>query len=165
MYGASEIAVDVHSVVRRDQWGTIRWKPTAPPPFSLDDESMNRFALKLALGLTVEGMAKGTWDVIPWTWLLGWFTNIGKYTLLYSNTVPATFSEACLMNRVVLTSFPGLVKVTGSDAYFVNPSGTYIHTRKHRLIGSGSPTAGLNMPYLDMSRLSVLASLFVQRMR
>lgn len=165
MYGGGSISVDVHTVVRKDQWGTITWKPTAPPPFHPDDESKNRFAMKLALGLTVEGMAKGGWDVIPWTWLLGWFTNIGKYTLYYSNTVPATHSGACLMNRVVRTSFPGLVKVVGSDVYMLEPSGTYVTAWRNRQIGSGPVLPGLNMPFLDMSRLSVLASLFVQRMR
>lgn len=165
MYGAGLITVDVHTVVRKDQWGTISWHPTSPPPFHPDDEGRNKFALKLALGLTVEGMAKGAWDVIPWTWLLGWFTNIGKYTLYYSNTVPAKHSGACLMNRMVSTSFPGMVKVAGSKFYLLEPSGTYVDAWRTRKVGSAVVLPGFNMPYLDMSKLSVLASLFVQRMR
>ena len=164
-YGSTLISVDIHQVVKKNQWGTINWKPTAPPPYQPGDEERNKFALKLALGLTVEGMAKGAWDVIPWTWLLGWFTNIGKYTLLHSNTVPAASSGACLMNRVVSTSFPGMVNVKNSKAYLLSPTGTYIHTIKTRVAASGPVLPGFNMPFLDMSRLSVLASLFVQRMR
>jgi hypothetical protein len=164
-YGSTLISADVHQVVRKDQWGTINWKPTDPPPFHPSDEERNKFALRLALGLTVEGMAKGAWDVIPWTWLLGWFTNVGKYTLLHSNTVPAVHSGACLMNRVVSTSFPGMVTVKNSKAYLLSPTGAFVHSTKTRVAASGAVLPGFNMPYLDMSRLSVLASLFVQRMR
>lgn len=165
LYGNGFIDIDVHTTVKKSQWGTIRWVPTAPPPYHPDDDSRNRYALKLIAGLTVEGMARGTWDVIPWTWLIGWFTNIGKYTLLHSNTVPATWAEACLMNRVMTTSFPGIVNVKGSKYWFIEPSGVYLHDIRTRITGGTVVLPGLNMPFMDMSRLSVLASLFVQRMR
>lgn len=165
MYAGGTISVQIHTTVRKKQWGTSRWHPTAPPPYHPDDESKNRFVLRLITGLTVEGMARGTWDVIPWTWLLGWFTNVGKYTLLHSNTVPATWSELCLMNQVAKTSVPGLVVTKFSKVNDLEASGAFSHVTRSRIVGSSTILPGLNMPYLDMSRLSVLASLFVQRMR
>lgn len=165
MYLGGQVSVQIHTTVRKKQWGTSRWYPTAPPPYHPDDESRNRFALKLIAGLTVEGMARGAWDVIPWTWLLGWFTNIGKYTLLHSNTVPATWTELCLMNQVSKSSVPGLVVTKFSKVNDLQASGAFSHTTKSRIVGSSTILPGFNMPYLDMSKLSVLASLFVQRMR
>lgn len=164
-YGSMVISCDIHTTVKKEQWGTIRWKPTSPPPFAYGDEGINSMARRLVFGLTVEGMAKGAWDVIPWTWLLGWFTNVGKFALAHSNTVPAQYYGACLMNKVAVTSVPGMVSVKGSKQFKIVPSGFYQKTTRTRSASSGTLTPGFNMPYLDMSRLSILGSLFIQRMR
>lgn len=162
-YGTGKVTVPISVTVSKQQWGTIRWHPTEPPQYLPGDDRMHNLARRLVLGLTVEGMAKGSWDVIPWTWLLGWFTNLGKYTLYHSNTVPAGWSDCCLMNQVVLTATPGSVIVVGANKYKLDASGQRTFESKNRLVGSGTVLPGFNMPFLDMSRLSVLGALFAQR--
>lgn len=152
--------------VEKRSWGTIRWMPTTVPKYSPGDMRQSQLARQLIFGLTPEGMAKGAWDVIPWTWLLGWFTNIGKFTLAHSNTIPAAHSRACFMSMTTETRTPkGL---TLDNAFNVNckvlgETSTVIRTRA--IAAPGIPLPGFNMPFLDMSRLSVLGALFVQRLK
>lgn len=163
LHQSSYIGCHISVAVARSQWGTIRWRPTAPPPYHPDDERWNKLTTRLVLGLTPEGMAKGLWDVIPWTWLLGWFTNLGKLLLANSNTVPATWSEACLMNKVVATFAAAGAEAILCTEVNVSASGQRTYTTRSRVIGSGVALPGLNLPYLDGSRLSVLGALFAQR--
>jgi hypothetical protein len=148
-------------MVKRKQWATIRWKPLTPPPMSHGDDAMNKLAKKLVLGLTPEGLAKGAWDVIPWTWLLGWFTNVGDYLLANSNTVPAIWSTACLMNQVEVTITPGALSPEFCTSS-VRCNEAYKRTARRRFVGE-SATPGFSMPFVDMRRLSILGSLSVQR--
>jgi hypothetical protein len=149
----------------KTRWATIRWKPTTLPPYHPDDHRWNDLSRRLLLGLTPEGMAKGLWDVIPWTWLLGWFSNIGKFTLAQSNTIPASHSNGCFMSQTEAIVTPGMVEYAPNVRGNLYMSGEITRRRKTRIVSSPIILPGLNMPFLDMSRLSVLGALTVQRLR
>lgn len=159
--GTVVLPIDVS--VRKEVWGTITWRPTTLPPWHPDDVRNNMLARRLVLGMTSEGLAKGLWDVIPWTWLLGWFTNIGKYALAHSNTVPADHSDGCLMRQSITTYRPGTLRYSGNwvDKHLTY-SGSQTFSQKNRTVAS-AVTPGVNMPFMDVSRLSVLGALFTQR--
>jgi len=149
--------------VVRKTWATIRWKPTSPMSASLhSDAAMNKLARKLVLGLTPEGLIKGTWDILPWTWLLGWFTNVGSFLLQNSNTVPATHSSACLMNESITTCVPMPMRFQDVFKKDTLLKGTYTQSLKTRIL-SGALTVGFSMPFVGINRLSILSSLYVQR--
>lgn len=149
--------------VSRKQWATIRWWSVPPTGSPTPDDSAYNLARKVVLGLTPEGMAKGAWNVIPWTWMLGWFTNVGQMALANSNTVPAQHSAVCLMNEVKATALSGGITPVGPVRQnSVHISGVATYSAKTRLV-SGTITPGFNMPLLDMSKLSILGSLFAQR--
>ena len=148
--------------VTRKSWGTIHWKPTLLPLYHPDDARMNDLARQLAIGLTPEGIARGIWDVIPWTWLIGWFTNVGKYVNAYSLTVPATHGAVCFMSQAVAELRASSVSAANTSSDKLVCQGTATLTLKTRQV-STSVSVGSNIPYMDMSRLSVLGALFVQR--
>jgi len=148
--------------VKKKCWGSIHWKPTALPPGILQDVSMNTLARRIVLGLTPEGLVKGAWDLLPWTWLLGWFSDVGNFMLLYNNTIPASHSLVCLMNEVAVTCTPARVVPTGTASCDLHLGGVYTYTSKDRSIG-GSVVPSFNMPFISMFRLSILGSLSVQR--
>lgn len=167
MEGANNsLVAKTFTFVKKQSWATIRWKPTSPIPFVPTDEEMNRRVTKIVLGLTPEGMAKGLWNVIPWTWLLGWFTNVGKALYAQSNTLPASWSKACFMSSSTATRIGGPVQPTRNTTInMVELKGAVVYTRKIRLVGSSPVLPGFSMPFLDIGRLSVLGSLAVQRLR
>lgn len=147
-------------------WATIRWYPTAKLPFYGDsDPRYHAFLRNLVLGLTPEGMAMGAWKIIPWTWLLGWFSNVGDYLAVNSNTVPASYGKACLMRRVTDTWTPASATAVGVEYFNCHSDGTRVRTLGSRVVGTGILTPGFNMPFLDMFRLSILGSLAIQRIR
>jgi len=150
--------------IHKKSWATIRWKPITVPDWSHSDVLLNRKAYQLVLGLTLEGMGKGLWDVLPWTWLIGWFTNFGKYLLAFSNTVPAQHSEGNFMSESRRIYVPKVMVPHNLDMKVsqLEWTGVYTAVTKTRIV-SGSLTPGFNMPFLDMFRLSVLGALFVQR--
>jgi hypothetical protein len=149
-------------MVKRRQWGTIHWYPTTPPPYHPDDLRWNDLSRRLVLGATPEAMANGLWKVIPWTWLIGWFTNFGKYTLANSWTVPATHGTGCFMSKAEATYMSAGFSCTNASINQMDHGGVATRTVSTRIVSS-SVLAGANMPYLDIFRLSILGSLFAQR--
>lgn len=154
---------DIDVKVDRKVWATIRWQPTTLPPEGPSDAALHRLASNIVLGLTPEGLMQGAWEVIPWTWMIDWFTNVGSFMLLNSNTVPAQHSSACLMSEVLQTNMGGDISPVNCRTA-IGWVGASVYTRKVRTL-SGNVVLGFNMPYIDMSRLSVLGSLFVQRFK
>jgi hypothetical protein len=148
--------------IKRETWGTVRWKPVTPPPYHPHDGSQNAFARNLVLGATPEGLANGLWKVIPWTWLLGWFSNIGKFTLAYSGTVPAEHGICNFMSMATATYRGGGVTATNVTKNTLVSGGVAIFQYKTRAV-SAVVSPGANMPFIDMFRLSILGSLFAQR--
>jgi hypothetical protein len=163
-WGNLKLPVDV--LVRRDVWATVRWKPTGPMPPSLLSEDGLAFYRRVVLGLTPEGMVAGLWKVIPWTWLIGWFTNLGDVLLVHSSTIPAAYTEACLMRKTVCVCTPQTTIVTGSPSEnSVTQSGSQAWASRLRNVGSGNLLPSVNMPFLDMFRLSIVGALAIQRIR
>lgn len=150
--------------VTDEVWATVRWKPTGPMPPKLTDPGGYAYYRRVVLGLTPEGLAHGLWKVIPWTWLLGWFTNVGDLILVGSNTVPAVYTEACLMRKTTRKCIPGSPEFTGSPTdTSVSQGGSRTWTRRLRTVGTGNLIPSVNMPFLDMFRLSIVGALAAQR--
>ncbi len=148
--------------IERECWGSIRWKPTSPPPYHPQDMRFNDHTRNLVLGFTPEGMAKGLWNVIPWTWLLGWFFNIGDYALAHSNSVPAQYSSACCMSKMVVSTVPTEAVCPGGFQVELKVIGSATAITRTRVV-AGTLVPGFNMPLWDISKLSVLGALFAQR--
>jgi hypothetical protein len=159
---AASVTYSYDIIVKKKMWSTIHWKATAIPMSAPNDEELYRLARRLVLGLTPEGLARGTWEVLPWTWLIGWFSNVGNYMLQYSNTVPASHTSACLMNETKVYCVGGMVSSRNTTNCGVTVSGTYSQTTKTRGV-SGGLTPGFNLPFVGLFRLSILGSLYVQR--
>ncbi len=153
--------ISLHTQIK--EWGTVRWKPTNLPfpGWQPSDAEINQKAMQLALGLTTEGVIQGAWDVLPWTWLVDWFTNASDYLTVHSSTIPASPSHINTMRstttlgqHTIQSKLPDGVRDGG---------GTVTRTTLQRVPGTGLPIASL--PTLDVSRLSILGSLFVQRFK
>lgn len=144
-------------------WGTVRWKPTnlPMPGWRPTDAEIIRDAIRTVSGFTTEGIAKGAWDLLPWTWIIDWYGNVGDWLTQSSSTVPASPSHLCIMQETITVAQHSMISPLPKG---VTDSGGYvIRSTKTRTIGSGSLAASL--PTLDASRLSILGALFVQRFK
>lgn len=66
-------------------WGTIRWQPTTPPPPSFrSSEGQARLARQVAYGTNGHNFSDA-WNLVPWTWLIDWFSDTGTWVEAHTN--------------------------------------------------------------------------------
>jgi hypothetical protein len=147
---------------KADQWAVIRWKPSDLPPWAQTDAGINAQARKLVEGLTFEGFRHGLWNVIPWSWLEDWFSNMHDYIDAYSATCPAVVDSHTIMTHRVTTASNVRYKqftpqVTGGD-------GVVTLETKERALGV-APSMTAHLPFISANQLSILGSLALQRFK
>lgn len=148
----------IHTNVNR--WGTIRWKPSSIPGHNPKDADTIAQAKRIVSGLSLEALQKGAWDLLPWTWIVDWFTNIGDYCLINSNAVPAYVQSACIMTTSSSTNW----YVPVYDSFPVTGGGGHAFlTTKERYVGA--PSLDVHLPFIGKDRLAILGALFVQRFK
>lgn len=143
-------------------WSTVRWKPTFPSSFNrMTSKARRRLAGRLVLGLSSGQIGVQAWNLIPWTWLIGWCVNVDDFLSSYNNTVPVTHSNICVMRNTKTTEN---WTRTDTDPYFSGLTGQRTFERKARSVFPG-PTLTAAIPFLGARQLSILASLAIQRLR
>lgn len=151
---------DVFKTTSQKRWATVRWLPTTLPKYNPTDLEVLQLAKRISLGLTLDGLGKGAWDLIPWSFVVNWFTNVGQYGLSHSNAIPASPS---VVNVMTETRTEFLYSVTSMTSGYTGGGGSSTLTDKVRYVGSGAVSA--NIPFIGSDRLSILSALFVQRFK
>ncbi|DAD50036.1 TPA_asm: maturation protein [ssRNA phage Gerhypos.1_44] len=133
------------------QWVTVAYKPRTPlhlPP--TDTELMRQI-----YGLTVHGVTASAWEVLRWSWLIDWFSNIGD-VLDYSNNELDVNTRVNVMTHVrQQAKFPTTVG-TGKLV------SAYQWTKESKKRNKGLPDLGaisVKLPFLGANQLSILGSL------
>jgi len=146
-------------------WGSAEWKllPDSDIPHMSDEELM-KFSRRLVLGVTSYGALETAWELLPWSWLVDWFSNVGEFIAAHNNSVPCTSGRVCYMRttkgiavfEVDHASIPAGITLGGQYKLEV--------TRKLRLpVAALSPVPLPYLPILDGGKLSILASLAALR--
>lgn len=107
------------------------------------------------------------WDVIPWTWLIGWCTNIGDVlSNISSNAVDSLVADHAYvvgkLSRVTTTTASGHVIGLDGRVLPVVCSSTFTDTVLHRV--PASPFGfGFSSTSLDAGKIAILAALGISR--
>jgi len=142
-----------------ERWGTVRWRPTGTfLGYRPESHVILQQAKDALSGVTTEGTFEGAWDLLPWSWLADWGTNVKDFVMAHANTIPATPSSINVMTRTVTTFRPRVLSITPSYSW---EPGFYTITSKERYVGSGA--IGAQIPFVDLGRLSILSALVAQR--
>jgi hypothetical protein len=144
-----------------NRWGTVRWRivPEASPSWYRPEHAfILQEARRLVTGFSVEGLFEGAWDLLPWSFLIDWGTNASEYILSQGSSIPALPHNACVMTAT--TTIQKWSVKSMPKGYTYEP-GSRVATSKERYVGDATVSA--HIPMLDMGRLSILGSLFVQR--
>ena len=146
------------------RWGYVTWTPTVPDfrqAFLGDPASAYALARKIALGLTLD--ASTAWELLPWSWLVDWFSNMGEYIDSHRSLIP------------VAPDTPAVCTTTKSVQFYSNTNNaagipwdtfhfTRVRTTKQRMRASALfPSASL--PLLTGRQTGILSSLAVLRSR
>jgi hypothetical protein len=136
--------------------GHVRWY--APNYLAtLPKESKRELVEKIVGGLNVNPST--IYELIPWSWLVDYFTNLGDIVKASNNTIPCTHSAVSIMKHRTFETTATLVqKVPVScPLTFTVPSGR----GDFKARGSASPSLSARVGLLDAGQLSILGSLSV----
>lgn len=112
------------------------------------------------------------WEIIPWSWLIDWFTNVGDVISNFSpNAVGySALVDSCVMRSVIETTIYSsntIVNKPAGSSFWT--SGEFNHSSTDKIeiktrTGTGNPF-GLNvqLPSLSTFQLSILAALGISR--
>jgi hypothetical protein len=151
------------SFTLQKSWGTLRWLPTSLPPAPPGTAKFNQFARNVTSGWTITGLNQGAWDILPWSWLVDWFSNTGDYMLANSSGVPCVSTAPNIMTLSTTTHSYSRLGSGGDASWVTGGTGNASFVTKQRDISTG--TLNAHLPHLSGKQLSILGSLFVQRFR
>lgn len=141
----------------RESWGTVRWKPNTLPSL-IPLPKLTKQAKQLVYGLNPKGV--DLWNVIPWTWFVDWFLNVGQYLEATNNELDVTPSKPCIM-----TTTRTVISYQRVDLfpYYTGGSATVRAVSKTRgVTGAGLAASDV---FLSARQLSILSALSVLRHR
>jgi len=148
------------SIARR-VWATGRLYPGSFTRF--DNMNEVRKQLNRAMnGLTVGGVSEALWELIPWSWLIDWFVDIGGYLSAVNNELDLQLRDVAIMVRDISLRESSLIPdewqgwLTPRNPKVAN----YVERKLRFVIPDWAPyVPTLKLPIIDWRRLSILGSL------
>jgi hypothetical protein len=136
------------------KWGSVNWIPEVP--FKGTDGELASLARRIVHGweLTPAGALSTIWELLPWSWFIDYFFNVGDFLDANRNGVGAVAQMACVMHhrRTVATQV-----LTSVSANCKATAGTHVIDQKSRVLATAGITA--TMPLLSAGQLVTLSSL------
>nr|UJQ85658.1 MAG: putative maturation protein [Leviviridae sp.] len=138
------------------QWVSTNWIPQVDLS-QYNDTQLRSLANKLVGGHHI-GWAT-FYEMMPWTWLLDWFSNIGDLVSLTRNTLPVSHTRSCVM-RTTTIKIEDLGRATGSGAgMYALSIPDWGRIEKRRSPMSLAPIPEFNIPFLTGRQLSILGAI------
>lgn len=133
--------------------GHVRYSPNFAPE-TWTDSQMRLQALRAVLGATLD--FKTAWELMPWSWLIDWFSSAGDLLASTRNIIPVTRDKVVIM-RETTTQSRSLNKwaSTGLSVEDLSCDCTWKVRR------TANPSLNAHMPVLTNRQLSILGSLSV----
>ncbi|UJQ84996.1 MAG: putative maturation protein [Gulmivirus fundivivens] len=142
-------------------WVRVRYAPKNPLPPNGSDEQRD-LARSLVFGHQISH--ETLWNLMPWSWLIDWFSNVGDYIAAHNNRLGLTATDIAVMrhtrqfvDRVDKLSGPSDCELTQSE------KPTWERKRRSRYVGN--PVIKFQLPFLDLGQLSILSALAVTRLK
>lgn len=133
-------------------FGTASWRPNFPIS-PLTDEAKWKLALRLAAGLEPTIVFDALYQLMPWSWLIDYFSNLGDLISLTNNSV-ASLSGPVSVSTKTVTTFRSNVNVPSTM------SGTAFRAELKGWTRIGvNPGLEFRMPILTTGQLSILNNL------
>jgi hypothetical protein len=140
-------------------WGYVKWSPTGAllenPP---SNDEIRSAARKAVLGLTVD--LATAWELLPWSWLIDWFGNMGDFLENQRNfldIIPG-IPRVCVHSR---TEEHWVLHAPGQARDGTIPFVTKRETKLRTFASASFPA--LQMPVLSGRQMGIAASLFAVR--
>lgn len=138
-------------------WGYTTWY--LDNPLSLDGKNLSWLATKLVTGTNLS--LSTVWELLPWSWMIDWFANIGSILNASRNSLGCHHGLVYLCeNRV--TALECKEFTVNPPSVTMSPYYKFQETKERRL---ATPFLSANLPFLTDRQVSILGSLAVVRGR
>lgn len=115
--------------------------------------------IRVALGGTVD--LATLWELLPWSWLIDWFSNVGAFLAARRNILGWVPGQCFTMTHTVL-GVDHRIDLTGSSFKGTMTTPNFVRETKSRTVGVPVlPEAQL--PILNLKQIGILASLAILR--
>jgi hypothetical protein len=136
------------------KWGSVRWIPNVP--FKGTDGELASLARHLVHGWDISpgAVAATIWELLPWSWFIDYFSNVGDYLSSNRNGANAIASMGCVMTHRV-TMREQIITSSSSNGIFT--PGRHRVEEKTRSQATAGITA--TIPFLSVGQLVTMSSL------
>lgn len=156
---SARVNVNIHKTF--EKWGTVRYMPTAATPQLFGDD-LRKQAQSLVFGQNLS--ISTLWELMPWSWLIDWFSNTGDFLSATRNALGVTASSVNIMEHITQRiEFNGFQVNNYGCTYSVPPGDVY--DRKTRVVMGNLPQLNVRLPFLSGDQLSILGALNVSKFR
>lgn len=151
-----QLHYSIDKTTKETVWGYVEWKPNILPPKTADE--MRALARQAVLGLTLDFSV--AWEMIPWSWLIDWCSNVGDFLIARRNIIDCSPHNVTIMRKQETEI---LCKPDPNDKEIVPfmKDVKQSHVTKSRY--PSSPSLSADLPYLSMKQMSILGSIGVLR--
>nr|QDH88563.1 MAG: hypothetical protein H3BulkLitter171370_000001 [Leviviridae sp.] len=139
------------------RWISVSWIPSYDPRTEMPDlNQIRQQAFRSVLGLTVD--LSTAWELLPWSWLVDWFSNLGNILAARRNLVGFVPGACYTMTHTERHS-----NFTLEGSSVLTHTYPYLHQVVKERVPTSSSSISANVPFLSGRQLGILASLAVAR--
>lgn len=150
----------------RKSWGSVNWKVSQDSQIlNMEDAELMKFTRRTMLGLNSYGALEAAWELVPWSWFIDWFSNVGTLISASNNAVGCTWSRPCVM---MISKSEAIIHLREDEAQWKRNMWTcpFRWVKVHKARFPALPIIPFPTPYLPTltsRHWSILASLAVLR--
>lgn len=160
---STQIYCRTHKTTRKKIWGSVRWYPKLGKFEKFPTEPAEQFSLAVRQVFDLEEVDPLTaWEMIPFSWLIDYFTNLGSWLGSLEGRTVVTPKDVCIM-RETITIEAGTRAPDGSTNDKVS-GGDYrvVRTSKERAVVQPSAFPQISFNLLSVDEFIVVLALLAR---
>jgi hypothetical protein len=142
-------------------WGSAQWRLDESATLPASGADLRDLARRLTFGITGYEALATSWELMPWSWFVDWFTNVGDVISAAQNSVNCHATNICLMRESIgHREYESCEPNNRSDVLYGEHFERLV--RKERFVVSpGMPFVPTSLPILTEGQWSILGSLMI----
>jgi len=150
----------IRTMTQREYWGYCNWTPSeALLKAPKSDEQLAALARRAVLGLTLD--ASTVWNLVPWSWLVDWFSNVGEFLENQRRIIDVYPDNPAICFRATHTA---ILTIDAPDYGMTGVTVEQVtHYKNRTRVSAALPSAYL--PLLTGRQVGILSSLAALRSR